>query len=371
MARSRPEQLREIVDSKFGFVSHFDPKTGFYLRTGVLDDHGVDTGEDAFQAEFPHLLDIGIMGHCIHGLSGQCRRAGVQCYQSGSSVNRANMALGEFQRIVDESCGRVFQVALGGRGDPELHADFEAILEYTRAHKIVPNLTTSGFRLTKSKANLIKQYCGAAAVSWYKTEYTHRAIDLLLEAGVKTNIHFVLGRDSIDEAIELLEHQRFPPGINRVIFLLFKPVGQGSAANVLDCRDERVRHVFALMDTPAVMVRVGFDSCSVPALVNHTTVIDRACFDTCEGARFSAYITPDMQMLPCSFDQGMRWAVDLHSRSIREAWESPQFADFRSRLRDACPGCAQRELCLGGCPIVPEIVLCESRANHTVRPAQT
>lgn len=40
------------------------------------------------------------------------------------------------------------------------------------------------------KANLTKEYCGAVAVSWYRSEYTNKAIDLLLYNKVETNIHF-------------------------------------------------------------------------------------------------------------------------------------------------------------------------------------
>ncbi|MDP2873102.1 MAG: radical SAM protein [Bacillota bacterium] len=353
-------------DGKYAFASHFDPATGFYCRTGVLDENGHDTGVDPFMAEFPELLDIGVMGHCAHGLSGECARAGIQCYQSGATVHQDNMALDDFRWIVDQSRGRVFQFALGGRGDPELHSDFEEMLAYSRDNGIVPNLTTSGFLLDGKRAALIAKYCGAAAVSWYRTEHTLRAIDLLLQAGVRTNIHFLLGGDTVDEAIGLLQGDGLPQGVNRVVFLLFKPVGQGRQDNVLVPDDSRVATFFRLMDTDRGLRIAGFDSCSVPAIINHTSVIDRNAFDTCEGARFSAYITPDMKLLPCSFDQEMRWAFDLRAggASIAEGWESPGFEDFRSRLRDACPHCAQRSLCMGGCPIRPEIVLCKNRHEY-------
>ena len=62
-------------------------------------------------------------------------------------------------------------------------------------------------------------------MSWYRSEYTEKAINMLVSAGVTTNIHYVLGRNSIDEAIEHLQQEDFPDGINSVIFLLHKPVG--------------------------------------------------------------------------------------------------------------------------------------------------
>lgn len=83
-----------------------------------------------------------------------------------------------------------------------------------------------------------------------------------------------------------------------------------------------------------------------------------ASLEPCEGSRFSAYITPDMRMLPCSFDQNLHWAVDLKDNTIEEAWNSPVFEDFRDLMRTRCPECALQELCLGGCPVAPEIILC-------------
>ena len=161
--------------------------------------------------------------------------------------------------------------------------------------------------MTRETAAICKKYCGAVAVSWYRSPYTLKAISILLEAGVKTNIHYVLMKDSIKEAIDLLEGDKFPKGINAVVFLLHKPVGLGSDTQII--RKEN----------------------------------------------------PDLKMMPCSFDnQKQRWSVDLRSSTIQEAWFSKAFDDFRSHLKNACPECEHRSNCMGGCPICPEIVLCDA-----------
>ena len=54
--------------------------------------------------------------------------------------------------------------------------------------------------------------------------YTLRALDMLIKAGVTTNIHYVLSKRTIDEAIMRQDPHGFPEGINAVIFLLHKPV---------------------------------------------------------------------------------------------------------------------------------------------------
>ena len=45
-----------VHDKKYHFRYFFDSETGFYMRTGILDDQGKDTGIDPFMASFPHLM---------------------------------------------------------------------------------------------------------------------------------------------------------------------------------------------------------------------------------------------------------------------------------------------------------------------------
>lgn len=342
------------------FISFFDEKTGNYIRTGILAG-GKDTGKDPFMASFPELLDVGIMGHCIHGKTGLCLASGVECYQDGYHSDKENMKLEDFREIARQCRGKTFQFALGGCGDPDQHENFEEILKICVENQIVPNFTTSGFGMTKEIADLCKKYCGAVAVSWYRSSYTWKAVELLLNAGVKTNIHFVLTKDSVEEALELLQTGGFPEGINAVIFLLHKPVGLGTKEKMITSDNREFQSFIRYITKESFQHKIGFDSCTVPALINTPGTVDMDSLDTCEGGRWSAYITSDMKMLPCSFDnQELRWSVDLKTHTISEAWTSPAFEDFRNHFRRACPQCEKRELCMGGCPILPEIVLCNA-----------
>lgn len=368
------------------FISCFNQETGFYFRTGILED-GKDTGVDPFMASFPELLDVGIMGHCIHGKIGLCQKAGIGCYQDGLHSNNPNMSLEDFKKIAEQCKGKTFQFALGGCGDPDQHEHFEEILKVCKENGIVPNFTTSGFGMTKALAKLCKQYCGAVAVSWYRSPYTLKAINLLLAEGVKTNIHYVLSKSTLTEALQHLRRDelnnsidrnkfnsqgdlaqfysryslQFPKGINAVIFLLHKPVGLGTKEDMITKDNKDFLNFLDLVNEMKFPYKIGFDSCTVPALINLDKV-DPNCLDTCEGGRWSAYITPDMKLLPCSFDnQEQKWAVDLAQYSIAEAWESSTFNDFRNHFSHSCPDCKHRTSCMGGCPIVPEIVLCDKK----------
>ena len=347
-----------FTDTKYHFKYFFDSKTGAYVRTGIIDENGRDTGKDPFRGSFPHLIDVGIMGHCKHGKSGLCAKAGVQCYQSGLYVNEPNMSLEDFASIVKQCKGRVNQFALGGRGDPDQHEHFEEILKICCDNEIVPNFTTSGYGMTEEHAAICKKYCGAVAVSWYRSEYTLKTIEMLCNAGVTTNIHYVLGKNTIDEAIQRLKNKDFPKGVRSVVILLHKPAGQGSQENVLSPDDPKVKEFFEEVDNGKHPFKIGSDSCCVPGLVNNCKNIIPEALDPCEGGRFSCYISPDMYLLPCSFDQKHKYAVSLKEHTIEEAWNSEQFDKFRSYLQNRCPNCKIRDNCMGGCPLMPEVVLC-------------
>jgi radical SAM protein with 4Fe4S-binding SPASM domain len=351
--------IRKYYDKTYRFLEFFDDKTGAYIRTGVLDKDLKDTNVDPFMREQPALLDIGIMGHCENA-----SRCTIGCYQ-GAKVTGDNMTLENYKSIINQVEGKVFQVALGGAGSPNEHPQFKEILEYTVAHNIIPNYTTSGIGVTKEIAELTRQFCGACAVSEYSQPYTYEAIRLFLEAGCKTNIHYVISNASIDEATKRLEENNFPKGVNAVIFLLYKPVGCGTEDMVLSPLDPRLDRFFkaVIKEHP---FKVGFDSCSIPGLLNFAEGIDLGSVDTCEGGRFSGYIHADMTMVPCSFDQKRKWGVSLLNHTIAEAWNSDAFNSFRTKMSSACPTCDKKPACMGGCPILPSIVLCNSKNGRVI-----
>ena len=180
---------------------------------------------------------------------------------------------------------------------------------------------------------------------------------------MKTNIHYVLGKNSIDEAIERLRRDDFPEGINAVIFLLHKPAGQGTKENLLSFDDPRVAEFFAQIDKRHPF-KVGMDSCNVPGALHFCQSILPESLDTCEGGRYSCYIGADMTMVPCSFDQEKRYEVSLREMDITKAWNSEPFERFRNKLHNACPSCEKKEQCMGGCPLMPEIVFCNSEKRN-------
>ena len=166
-----------------------------------------------------------------------------------------------------------------------------------------------------------------------------------------------------------MQKDDFPDGINAVIFLLHKPMhkptGQGTSENVLSAVDPKVEGFFKKVDRHHSF-KIGLDSCNVPGVINFCKSILPESLDTCEGGRYSCYIGADMIMVPCSFDQGRRYEVSLRDKTIEDAWNSEAFERFRDKMRGACPGCKKKDLCMGGCPLMPEIVICKNEKRKII-----
>ena len=365
------KNIKTYRDSAYKFNEIFDLRTGFYLRTD-----SEETKRDSFMRSFPALLDIGIMGGCK-----SCRLCSADCYQGGRPYNpEKDMKLEDYKKIIDEGAKKgLQQVALGGAGNPNDHKDFEEIVRYTRSKDIIPNYTTSGIELSDEAVKATKMYCGAVAVSWYYQDFTVKALKKFLDSGMKTSIHFVLSRESIEDAIKCLETGKLiysrdkefdlnENKINAVIFLLYKPVGLGRTDKILTLRndEEQIKRFFKAIENNKNKFKIGFDSCSIPGIINYSESIDRTSIDSCEGGRFSAYINSDLIMTPCSFDQNLKYGISLKESSVEDVWNSDKFSEFRSKLFFRCPDCKNRENCLGGCPLKQEIVLCNSE-NRNVR----
>jgi MoaA/NifB/PqqE/SkfB family radical SAM enzyme len=332
--------LKKIETEKYRIT--FDTETGREITEGI---NGYD---DPFYLEVPSLIDIGIMGHC----SNNCE----YCYQGDHY--QENMSVKDFEFLIVNIKDHVNQVALGGRGDPNKHEKFGDIISICLDNGVIPNYTTSGVGITESEIDISKK-CGAVAVSFHRKDYTYRALKMLMDANIKTNIHYVLNKTTVFESYNFLigntanydNYVDFKK-LHAIIFLLFKK--QGRAKNLNQSFDKNndpdlKRFLELFVSEKANIFRkyndkkyfIGCDSCTINKLFQYDNISltkeQLISIDCCEGSRMSCYITPDLKLMPCSFGDHSQ-AISIRESSIRDIWnKSNLFLQFRSKLeKNSC-----------------------------------
>lgn len=321
--------------------------------TGVTFRWGKTLDDDPAIAPWPELADISISNHC----SNHCE----SCYRN-SGENYTFMSVQDYEFVLDNlyhpKWGNVFQVALGG-GEPLEHPDFLDIVELTNQHSVVANFTTNGIYLTKDLVWAIEGKVGAVALSTHNIlTLPEKTLSLLKNSSIRTNLHFLLGREQIAQAIEILKgnYNDLLAGLNAIIFLTYKPVGRAKREDGLKWNDD-LRTFVELVDHHRCFARIGFDACFVPMLL-HTTGTPQEFIDPCEGAFFSVYIDENLDVKPCSFSNGDDWMFNMRECNLVEIWTN-KFADYRNMVRNNCRRmCVNHSLCRGCCPFFEEITFC-------------
>lgn len=333
--------------TEYNFVA--DPKTGVTMRWGKTFK------DNPYRAPLPELVDISISNHCTLDCS--------FCYRD-SSPNNKFMSADDYEFIMhslyNEKWGNVFQVALGG-GEPLEHPQFIEILKISRKYNVVPNFTTNGIHITKEIAQNIKPLIGVVAISFpdIRTIPNSNA-NILIEEGIKTNIHFILDKKSIRQGIEILEgtHNNILKGFSSLIFLTFKPQGRGNIDLCLELNDD-LKKFCQLIDKNRCSLSIGFDSCFIPMLMHFTnTTID--FIEPCECAFFSAYIDENLVVKPCSFTSNNKDNYNLKDNSFDDIWNK-YWESYRDSQVNTCQReCKNMNNCRGGCPYYEQINLCKT-----------
>jgi len=335
---------RTFPDENYSVI--FNKRTGFFAR---IEKKGYE--EPFWSKNGPELLDISITNYCEKNCN--------FCYRN-SNINGNHISLDDYNLIINQAREiGVLQVALGG-GNPNQHPHFIEILESTFKSGIVPSYTTNGDSLTSDILLATKKYCGAMGLSAYKPyEKLKSIIDRINTFEIKLNIHFLLDKNTINDAINwLVNPPEFLNHINAIIFLNYKPIN--SSDEQLLKKSPRLKEFFRLVNKKHKF-KIGFDSCSVSGIVKEMDV-NPTYFESCEAAKFSAFISEDMKMFPCSFMADTELFADLRNNSIIDIWQNDiTFKKFRDKIRNNnCKDCKYEKLCQGGCLFIPDINLCKT-----------
>ncbi len=354
------KDVKAIFSEEYNYIYRKDD--GFFMRWGRTK-----ADNPSFSPLGPELLDISITSKC---LPGTCK----YCYQNAKKDGK-DMSLGDLSNLLDGLPPTVCQIALGG-GEPTLHPDFGRVLQMIRAKGIVPNYTTNGENLTDVVVEVTAKYCGAVATSYHGNWFTTlNSVKRFSEAGMdQTNVHFVLSEETIDEALNILNH--VAPGlfenVNAVVFLLYKPQGRAPKENILQNKEKISRFMKAVRDCKEF--KVGFDSCSVPLLYEFADgkkdlEMLSLLAESCESSLFSYYIDVDGKGYPCSFSKSHIPPIDTRGEGfdfMRDLWYNDVTNSFRRRNVNStatCMECKHDDVC-GRCVLYPDITVCENKGKE-------
>ncbi|MBD3256359.1 MAG: radical SAM protein [Candidatus Lokiarchaeota archaeon] len=315
--------------------------------------------------ESPILIDLSLNNYC----NLKC----PYCYMSANSANKGeHLSTNNFNMLLRQMIeSRVLQVALGG-GEPTFHPNFTEILEKIRkVGDIVPNYTTNGTNLTPDILTASKKYCGAVAVSYSekREQETLEAVKRLINSGIQTNLHIVMLKSRVPN-LSIITEKYARLGIHSVVLLLFKPMGRGAKlkSEIITLRQKKdlTRELIRILTLQKKYgVRLALDACSAFCVRDFPFLAES--IDGCTGATYSAYIDWEAKIKPCSFMQ-LKMGVDLKNSTIKDAWHSQLFINFRNTLLnpryEGCEDCSFFPSCWGGCPIEPNLVYCIERGNE-------
>lgn len=326
-----------------------DSETGLTFRWGrTLEDN------PSF-APWPELADISISNHCTKDCS--------YCYRD-SKDNKSFLSINDYDYILKSLehpyWGNVFQIAIGG-GEPLEHPDFLNIIDLTNKYKIVPNFTTNGLLLNERTISYLEEKVGAIAISLVDIVHINNVgVKLLLESKIKTNVHFILSDQTINQAVDILKgkYNEVLSNVNGIIFLTYKPTGRASTDQCLK-QDSRFMEFINLIDKNNCQSRIGFDACFVPALLHYTNTHAKFV-DSCECAYFSVYIDEKLNVKPCSFANDKLHSFNLKEYSFEKIWEE-KFKAIRDYKTNSCvKDCKNKNDCRGACPYFEQINFCYS-----------
>jgi radical SAM protein with 4Fe4S-binding SPASM domain len=297
-----------------------------------------------------------------------CSQKCGHCYMDSGERDAGEMSAEDFRRAIDLLAGMgVFHIALGG-GEALERPDFFELVSYVRACGIVPNLTTNGVLMTREVAEKCHIF-GQVNVSLDAEDILNnadtpaggvRAVDLLLEAGIKVGVNFVVTRQNFEQLDEVLSFagQR---GLTDVEFLRLKPSGRGK----LEYFDRRltpaqnrkfyptIRNLSEAYNVPAKI-----DCSFVPMFCWHKP--DKALMEQfsvygCEAGNVLLGVRSDGRFAGCSFLSGEESILDL-PRLWNGSEHLLRLREWSDRAPEPCRSCGYLEICKGGCRAVSEFV---------------
>jgi len=266
------------------------------------------------------------------------------------------------------SCG-VGDVAFSG-GEPLLRPDFRLIAERVSEHGMTFQVATNGTLVTPEIARWLKQMKSGVQVSldgsnpeihdWLRPGHeafnrTVSGIRNLVEAGHPVMVGTVLSTRNIDDipaTLALCEDL----GVSAFRLIPFVPKGRGGVFSDLEVAPSGVKRITQYLRSQRERTKLEITSLEFEDMLDGTACADPADESRglgCSGAVAYATITPNGELLPCHFFEGVR-ADSVANAPFWDVWCRSRFLNYFRHLgvRDlhgACSECSWLPRCGGSC----------------------
>ena len=301
-----------------------------------------------------------------------CSQKCGHCYMDSGEQDAGELSSEDFRRAVDVLAGMgVFHLALGG-GEALERPDFFELASYVRERGMVPNLTTNGHLMTRETAQKCLGFgqvnvsiddpdaLGEAIRGEGPLAERVRAIDLLLEAGVRVGVNWVVNRQNFPRLSVVFDFAA-KRGLTDIEFLRLKPTGR-AGSDYLEKRltPKQNREFYPVIRdlSREYGIAAKIDCSFVPMFCWHgpdKALMEQFSVYGCEAGNVLLGVRSDGRFAGCSFLSGSESILDL-PRLWSGSEHLARLRSWTARAPEPCRSCDYLELCKGGCRAVSEVV---------------
>lgn len=301
-------------------------------------------------------------------ITNRCGQNCNGCYMGSSSFDNDDLSTKQLKKKISSLASMgVFQIALGG-GEAFEREDLEEIIDHSNFSGIIPNLTTSGYKMGEREINLCKKMGQVnISIDGINSHYNcnerkgsfcdaQNAIEKLIEAGVNTGINCVVSKKNFHHLKKLVSFAS-KLGVNEIEFLKFKPLGRGKEDyETYKMTQQMIKSFYPLIMTLAekFKIELKIDCSFVPSLIFHRPPIEeleKLAISGCDAGNLLLSVKNDGSFSGCSFVDNIE-----KLENVEEQWHRSeqlnQFRDLTKKITEPCKSCEYLSLCKGGCRAV-------------------
>ncbi|HEB68258.1 MAG TPA: radical SAM protein [Desulfobulbus sp.] len=302
-------------------------------------------------------------------------RCNLRCAHCGVAAGEAldnELTTEEAFDVVDKMAeAGVESVAFSG-GEPLLRNDLFEIAGYAGDRGILADLATNGTLITPEIAQRAAETFGNVQVSLdgstaeihdklrgHKGAFdkTLQGIVNLQEAGVPFMLGCVIHKKNLHD-VEAMAQLAASLGAQALRLIHFVPFGRGQTSPELEPDPQDLLSLAKVVrkirrDGYMEMSEVNFEFLFKPPEAVTEEILNGPI--SCGGGWSSLTISPEGEVLPCSYFAGMR-SESIREKSLAEIWTNSRLINFWRSLRvkeiggKCAGGCHWLSQCKGGCP---------------------